>query len=135
MVWYCTLEFVVRWGNHLSTAFTTSNGVCQGGILSPVLFNVYMDDPSSILNTAKVGCTTNEVIINHLTYADDLVLIAPSILAMQTLLNSCNSFAHALDVIYSTKNCVHVCKAKMFQSQLCPMFKVVWVCTEVCFKS
>ena len=40
-------------------------------------------------NNAKVGCTMNEVIINHLMYADDLVLIAPSIRAMQTLLNSC----------------------------------------------
>ena len=38
MVWYCTQEFVVRWGNHLSTAFTTSNGVRQGGILSPLFF-------------------------------------------------------------------------------------------------
>ena len=103
MVWYCTQEFVVRWGNHLSTAFTTSNGVLQGGILSPLFFSVHMDDLSNILHNAKVGCTINEVIINHLMYADDLVLIAPSIRAMQTLLNSCDTFAHDHDVIYSTK--------------------------------
>ena len=153
MVWYCTQEFVVRWGNHLSTAFSTSNGVRHGCILSPLFFNVYVDDSSNILNNAKFGCTINEVIINHLMYADDLVLIAPSIRAMQILLNSCDCFAHDHDVIYSTNtsplpppppkkkkqkkkqktNCVHVCKAKMFQIQFCPMLKVVWICIEVCF--
>ena len=125
MVWYCTQEFVVRWGNHLSTAFTTSNGVRQGGILSPLFFNVYMDDLSSILNNAKVGCTINEVIINHLMYADDIVLIAPSIRAMQTLLNSCDSFAHDHNVIYSTKKtvCMFI-RPKCFKSSFVPCLRL-----------
>ena len=123
MVWYCTQEFVLRRGNHLSTAFTTCSGVRQGGILSPLFFNVYMDDLSSILNNAKVGCTINEVIINHLMSADDLVLIVPSIVncAMQTLLNSCDGFAHDHNVIYSTKRtaCMFV-RPKCFKSSFVP---------------
>ena len=39
-------------------------------------------------------------------YADDLVLIAPSIHAVQIVLNSCDSFAHDHGVIYSTKKAV-----------------------------
>ena len=78
MAWYCTQEFVVRWGKCCSTTFTTSNGVRQGGILSPLLFNVYMDKLSCTLNDAKAGCIMNGVYMNHLMYADDLVLIAPS---------------------------------------------------------
>jgi len=33
----------VRWGNAISSTFTISAGVRQGGLLSPLLFAVYMD--------------------------------------------------------------------------------------------
>ena len=33
----------VRWGTRTTTPFSVTNGVKQGGILSPMLFNVYMD--------------------------------------------------------------------------------------------
>ena len=54
--------------------FHVNNGVRQGGILSPYLFNVYMDDLSQSLNCCKTGCLSGEIMINHLMYADDLVL-------------------------------------------------------------
>ena len=104
-------------------------------ILSPLFFNVYMDDLSSILNSAKVGCTINEVIINHLMYADDIVLIAASIRAMQTLLNSCDSFAHDHDVIYSTKKtvCMFI-RPKCFKSSFVPCLRLSGSVLK-CFKS
>ena len=33
----------VSWGNHLSRYFELSNGVKQGGVLSPILVNIYID--------------------------------------------------------------------------------------------
>ena len=106
MAWYCTQEFVVGWGNCLSTIFTNSNGVRQGGIFSSLFFSVYMNDLSNSLNDAKVGCSMNGVIINHLMYADDLLLIAPSIRANQILLDYFGSFTRDHDVIYSTRKSV-----------------------------
>ena len=53
----------------------TADGVRQGGILSPYLFNVYMDDLGQSLNCCKTGCLSGEIMINHLMYADDLVLL------------------------------------------------------------
>ena len=35
---------MIKWGNCMSRAIKTSNGVKQGGILSPVLFTLYMDE-------------------------------------------------------------------------------------------
>ena len=47
--WYSTQKFTIIWCQGLSNLFTVCNGVTQGGILSPHLFNVYMDDLSVIL--------------------------------------------------------------------------------------
>ena len=41
--WYSHQQMFVKWGNVMSSVFTVSNGVRQGGVLSPYLFNVYMD--------------------------------------------------------------------------------------------
>ena len=45
----------VRWGATTSTQFTVANGVKQGGIISPILFNVYIDDLSIALNSSGIG--------------------------------------------------------------------------------
>ena len=52
--------------------------MCQGGILSPYLFSVYMDDLSKNLNSINAGYTMGAALINHLMCADDLVLMTPS---------------------------------------------------------
>ena len=46
---------VVRWGKTISTQFTVANGVKQGGIISSILFNMYMDDLSIALNNSGNG--------------------------------------------------------------------------------
>ena len=64
--WYTYQEVSVRWGGTISAEFTIGNSVRQGGILSPHLFNLYMDDLSSKLNECKTGCLNGPTIVNHL---------------------------------------------------------------------
>ena len=77
----------------LSECFSVSNGIKQGDILSPKLFNIYVVVLSQKLNEKTVGCSFNGTIINHLHYADDLALIAPSSIGMQKLITECESYA------------------------------------------
>ena len=77
------------------------NGIRQGSILSPHLFSVYVDDLNSHLNSCKVGCHLGSKPMNNLSYADDLVLIAPSASALNDLLKVCHAFAIEHHIIFS----------------------------------
>ena len=63
--WYGSQLYRVRWGDLLSDGFTSTNGVAQGGILSPRFFNVYIDDLSIALSNSKYGCTFGGCSVNH----------------------------------------------------------------------
>ena len=91
--WYQKQMLCVKWNGALSECFSVSKGIKQGGILSPKLFNIYVDVLSQKLNEKTVGCSFNGTIINHLYYADDLTLIAPSSNGMQKLITESESYA------------------------------------------
>ena len=124
MVWYCTQIFYVRWGSTLSTGFNVSNGVRQGGILSPILFNVFMNDLSVQLNGVKTGCHINDVPYNHLFYADDSVLLAPTPFALQKLLDICDQFAKTCELVYNTKKtfCMSMLPKWLKEYTLCQLY-------------
>ena len=46
----------VRWNGDFSQSFHVSNGVRQGGVLSPVLFSVYVDGLLCKLRDVDVRC-------------------------------------------------------------------------------
>ena len=75
----------------------------KGGILSPYLFNVYVDELSEELNKCNVGCNLNGMLINHIMYADDLVLISPSSAGLSQLLREYEKFGTRHDVKYNAK--------------------------------
>ena len=93
----------VLWDGVRSDSFKTSNGVKQGGVLSPLLFNIYMDDVSILLNQSAIGCHVNDNIINHIMYADDMCLLAPCSTA---LVNICYDYANEHDILYNAKQSV-----------------------------
>jgi len=54
-----------------------------------------MDDLSVCLNNSKIGCSMNGVIYNHIMYAEDTCIIAPSPSALHKLLGMCVNFAQS----------------------------------------
>ena len=91
--WYKNQSMSVKWGESLSAPFTVSNGVRQGGVLSPILFTMYIDDLLTDLSNLGVGCFWGSSFAGALCYADDLVLLAPSPSALRIMLHCCEVFA------------------------------------------
>ena len=53
-----------------------NKGVRQGGILSPFLFNFYIDDIICSIKNLDIGCKFGISRVNIIAYADDVVLLA-----------------------------------------------------------
>ena len=77
----------VRWGHCISNSFNVTNSVRQGGVLSPQLFNVYIDDFSDILKKSTIGGSLGGKRINHLLY--NLCIVSLSSAGLQHLLSVC----------------------------------------------
>ena len=95
-------------GNTFSTSLCVWNGVKQGGNISPVLFNVFMDDPSCVLTRSNIGRRIVGEIVNHLSYVNDLCLICLSSADMQKWLIVCSECATEHSLLYNAnKSCYY----------------------------
>lgn len=107
--WYASQQFCVKWGNTFSCKFHITNGVRQGGIISPVFFNLYMDGLSKLLNNSSIGCTFNGKVVNHFMYADDSCIISPSPAGLQKLVDLCCVYADSNTLMYNELKTRCVC--------------------------
>ena len=101
--WYGKLSGVVRWNGVLSTSFPLALGVRQGSILSPILFNIYVDDLIQQLELSNLGCHVGCYYFGCIMYADDLLLMSASISDMQRMLDLCAAFGVNNNIIFNHK--------------------------------
>jgi exonuclease III len=105
--WFVSQKGVVRWGptNALSDSFQVLKGVRQGGVVSPALFSLYVDDMLRCLNAQRVGCFLNNHPMQAVCYADDLVLMAPSRSALQQLVDVASGLATGIGITFNPSKC------------------------------
>ena len=100
--WYRDQNSSVLWNKTLSENFSVSNGVRQGGVLSPILFIVYIDELLTRIESQTVGCYWSHYFVGALGYADDIVLLALSASALRMMLNTCCKFANDYKLLFNS---------------------------------
>jgi len=101
--WYTVCAAVVRWDNVFSTTVKLQCGVRQGGVLSPVLFIVYVNDVIVTLSKSGHGCYYNNMFIGCIMYADDLLLLSGSLCDLQSMVDICCNEFDKLDMCLNVK--------------------------------
>ena len=62
-----------------------------------------MDDMSVNLKKCPTGCIAGGTIVNHLMYADDIVLLSPSATGLSMLLHVCGKYGLEHDIRFNSK--------------------------------
>lgn len=97
--WFAIGCTCVKWGSYYSSFYHLSCGIRQGGVLSPHMFAKYID---SIVDKVKkersLGCYIDWQCVTILLYADDIIIIAPTVMSLQKLLSVVEQELHYLDM-------------------------------------
>ena len=81
---YSQVRAMVRTNATTSAPISLSTGVRQGCVLSPLLFDLFIDDLVSDLKAEGVGIVVGDRTLSSLLFADDVVLLARSAADMAT---------------------------------------------------
>lgn len=103
---YLRQESRASWGSHMSNYFSLLNGVKQGGVISAILFTLYIDGLLLRLKESGYGCHINGTFMGALSYADDITLISPSIIGLNKMIAICSKFADDYSITFNSKKSV-----------------------------
>ena len=121
MYLYLNLKSRCQWRGSFSQYFDVMTGTKQGGVISPRIFNLYMDELISRLKGRGIGCHIIDLFIACILYADDLCLIAPTRGAMQEMLSICHEYCSEFNLTFNVKKSKALIFGKIKDLQICPL--------------
>ena len=91
----------VQWNSAHSTSFPLNNGIKQGGVLSPILFSMYIDCLLEKLKESGLGCHVGRTFAGTFAYADDIALISPSLSGLCQMIQICEQYAMEYSIVFN----------------------------------
>ena len=85
--WYHNINICLKWRGKISPPIKVNTGIHQGGLSSPMLFNLFYQNLISELNSLNIGIIINNQRYNALCYADDILLISTTVTGLQKLID------------------------------------------------
>ena len=106
---YSNTQCAIKYSNHRTAFFPYKKGVRQGCILSPLLFNFYINElPKIFQNTSSDPFVLPDgTTVSSLIYADDLVILSKSKNSLQNCLNKLHEWSKKWLMEINMKNQNH----------------------------
>jgi hypothetical protein len=97
--WYILKKYfdssqgIIRNTINIDHEFQITCGVKQGGILSPYLFNLFINGILTECLEKNIGAIFKNINVSIVAYADDIILISQADKHLQILLDNCSSYS------------------------------------------
>ena len=106
--WYSQLTINITWRGCYSKDVVVNIGTRQGGLSSPLLFNIFYQDLIDRLSTQHCGISINKESFNVFCYADDLILTSLTVTGLQSLIDVCGPCQIKCSVVLRRKHPQHL---------------------------
>ena len=91
--YYSNSKIIVKIGAEKSEAYRTTEGVKQGGVLSPYLFNFFINAMIEECLEMNIGASIGGINVSVVSYCDDILLLCLTTAHLEALLNKCQEYA------------------------------------------
>ena len=98
-------EVTIRIGGQVSRKVPLGRGVLQGSLLSPILFNIFIDSLPRTLRRKHPSFLLGSHRINSLLYADDIVLVSSTHSGLQSMLDTCERHSISHGYVFAPSKC------------------------------
>ena len=128
--WYGQSKACVRLGGYLSDYIDIRSDIKQGGLMSPVLYNIYVNNLMKKLKVENLRCNICNEHYGTIFYAGDAVLLSGSVVNMQKMINICYDYGVKFGTCFNPKKTKWVC-TNIYSSTKNVSFKLIMGVTLV----
>ena len=89
---YSDISYLIKVKGGYLDPISSTCGLKQGGVLSPSLFNIFIDDIKDIFDESCDPIKLFDIPLSHLLYADDLILMSSSMEGLNKCLEKLGSY-------------------------------------------
>ena len=97
----CSQKMRIIWNGAYSDTITICNGVKQGRVLTPLLFNIYLEELLLKLEAQGLGCHRNGMFVSAFIYADDITILAPTSTSLNKMLDTCKQYTDDVNLTFN----------------------------------
>ena len=90
---YVNGKEVIRWEGEYSNEYPIQQGVKQGGVLSPTLYKLYVNNLLNSLKRSRLGTSIGTIYSGVPTCADDILLLSQDPVELQAMLDMCYDYS------------------------------------------